>query len=90
MAKKKKKIEYSKIIMAVILIYGIANGVIYNIAMLQGNGSADPTLAVQCVITIIGAFVSYCIYQFGCKNSRNRYHVDENGEPWKEKLSDED
>lgn len=86
---KKKKIEYSKIIMAIILVYGISNGVMYHVEILMGF-SPDPALAVQSVITIIGAFVSYTIYSFGCKNSRNRYHVDENGEPWKEKLSDDE
>lgn len=86
---KKKKKEYSKIIMAVILIYGISNGVMYHIEVLKGY-QPDPALAVQSIITIIGAFCSYVIYSWGCKNSRNKYSVDENGEPWKTKLEDDD
>lgn len=50
----------------------------------------DPALAVQSVITIIGAFISYILYSFGLKNSRNKYGVDENGQPWKIKNDDED
>lgn len=86
---KKKKTEYSKIIMGIILAYGILNGLMYHIEILLGF-QPDPALAVQSVITIIGAFLSYTVYSWGMKNSRNKYHVDENGEPWKEKLEDDE
>ena len=85
-----KKKEYSKIIMAIILIYGISNGVLYNIEVFMGF-EPDPALAVQSVVTIVGAFISYVLYQFGLKSSRNKYGIDADGQPFKKKIeSDED
>lgn len=85
-----KKKEYSKIIMAVILIYGISNGILYNIEVFMGF-EPDPALAVQSVVTIVGAFISYVLYQWGLKSSRNKYGIDADGQPFKEKIeSDED
>nr|DAF97068.1 MAG TPA: hypothetical protein [Siphoviridae sp. ctg6c78] len=89
MAKRTKKKECSKVVMAIILIYGISNGILYNIEVFMGL-DPDPALAVQSVITIIGAFISYILYSFGLKNSRNKYGVDENGQPWKIKNDDKD
>ena len=87
--KKKKKKDFSKVIMAIILIFGLANGVMYHIEILCGF-QPDPALAVQSVITIVGSFVSYVLYSFGLKNSRNKYGVDETGEPWKIKAYDDE
>ena len=87
MAKRTKKKEYSKIIVGIILAYGILNGLMYHVEVLMGF-EPDPELAVQSIITIIGAYFSYVTYSFCCKNSRNRYYVDENGVPRKEKLDD--
>ena len=50
----------------------------------------DPELAVQSVITIVGAFLSYVLYQFGLKSSRNKYGIDPDGQPFKTKINDED
>ena len=84
----KKKKEFSKVIMAIILIFGLANGVMYHFEILRGF-QPDPALAVQSVVTIVGSFVSYVLYSFGLKNSRNKYGVDETGEPWKTKLGND-
>ena len=85
----KKKKEFSKVIMAIILIFGLANGVMYHVEILRGF-QPDPALAVQGVVTIVGSFVSYVLYSFGLKNSRNKYGVDETGEPWKTKLGNDE
>ena len=85
---KKKKKEFSKVIMAIILIFGLANGAMYHVEILRGF-QPDPALAVQSVVTIVGSFVSYVLYSFGLKNSRNKYGVDETGEPWKIKLGND-
>ena len=87
-SKKKKKVEYSKIICAVIMIYGILTGVLYYAAVFD-NKTPDAQLATQSVITILGANLSYNFYQLGLKNSRNKYGVDENGQPFKEKIGDD-
>lgn len=89
MAKRTKKKEYSKIILAVILVYGISNGILYNIEVFMGF-EPDPELAVQSVVTIVGAFLSYVLYQFGLKSSRNKYGIDPDGQPFKTKINDED
>lgn len=91
MAKRtmKKKKEYSKVIMAVILIYGISNGILYNIEVFMGF-EPDPALAVQSVITIVGAFISYVLYQWGLKSSRNKYGIDADGQPFKEKIENDE
>ena len=68
---KKKKVEWSKLVCGLIILYGVANGVLYNIAVFKGL-QADPSLAIQSVITIIGAFVSYVLYNAALKISLNK------------------
>ena len=83
----KKKFEWSKLWMALIVLYGIGNGVVYWLAVFMDK-MADPTLAVQSVVTIIGSFVSYLMYQFGLKNSRNKFGVDSDGNPYKQNIEE--
>lgn len=85
--KKNNKFEWSKLWMALIVLYGIGCGVAYYAAVFIDK-PVDPSLAIQAVVTIIGAFLSYLIYQFGCKNSRNRYGVDSEGVPFKQRVED--
>ena len=68
---KKKKVEWSKLVCGLIILYGVANGVLYNIAVFKGL-QADPSFAIQSVITIIGAFVSYVLYNAALKISLNK------------------
>ena len=67
----KKKKEWSKVVCALIILYGVANGVLYNIAVFKGL-QADPALAIQSVVTIIGAFFSYVLYNAALKISLNK------------------
>lgn len=83
----KKKAEWSKLWMALIVIYGIGCGITYYVAVFMDK-MADPALAIQAVITIIGSFISYLTYQFGLKNSRNKYGVDSEGTPYRQNLGD--
>lgn len=92
-----KKVEFSKllcgIIAAVIGIVAIYSIISYNtlmkLAIRTGSMVApDPALAEICVGTVLGAFLSYCLYQFGLKNSRNKYGIDEQGQPYREKIKD--
>ena len=50
----------------------------------------DATLAVTSVTTVLGALMSYLLYQAGLKNSRNKYGIDSDGQPFKKLPSDED
>ena len=68
---KKKKVAWSKLVCGLIILYGVATGVLYNIAVFKGL-QADPSLAIQSVITIIGAFVSYVLYNAALKISLNK------------------
>ena len=89
-----KKVEFSK------LLCGIIAGVIGTVAVYSilrynsltelaiESGSPtlpDPTLPVTCVTVLLASFLSYCLYQFGLKNSRNKYGIDEHGQPYREK-----
>ena len=85
--KNKSKFEWSKLFCALIVIYGMANGVMYHVEVMMDK-MPDASLAVQCVVTIVGGFLSYLLYQFGLKNSRNKYGVDSEGQPFKEQMHD--
>lgn len=82
---KKKKFEWSKFVCALIVLYGIANGVVYNIAVFMDK-MPDSSLAVQSIITIVGGYMSYLLYQFGLKNSRNKFGIDSEGNPYKQNV----
>lgn len=83
----KKKFEWSKIMCALIVLYGIANGVVYNVAVFMDK-TPDSALAVQSVTTIIGGYMSYLLYQFGLKNSRNKFGIDSEGNPYVQKFDE--
>lgn len=82
-----KKPEWSKIVCGVLVVYGIVNGMLYNIAVFADK-CPDSALAVQSVTTIIGGYMSYLLYQFGLKNSRNKFGIDEDGNPYRESISE--
>lgn len=96
----KKKFEFSKLITLLVIlifaIYGVWVGIEYyalaKLAIQLNSIMPESTLAVVCVTTILGAVLSYCLYQWGLKNSRNKYGVDPEGTPFvmKNMLSDED
>ena len=86
--KTKPKREFSKILTAIVLAVGILNLLAYHVAVFYAisRGSMilpDASLGTQTVITILGGLLSYCLYQFGLKNSRNKYGIDEEGHPYK-------
>lgn len=81
------KVEWSKIMCGLIVLYGVANGIIYYIAIFMDK-MPDSALAVQSVITIIGGYMSYLLYQFGLKNSRNKFGIDSEGNPYQQTIGD--
>ena len=96
--KKKHKIECSKLLSGIVIItfglYGVWCGIQYyslaKIAIENNTVMPDPILAVTCVTTVIAALLSYCLYQFGLKNSRNKYGISEDGEPYNKTISIEE
>ena len=85
----KRKFEWSKFACGLIVLYGVANGILYNIAVFMDK-MPDPALAVQSITTIIGGYMSYLLYQFGLKNSRNKFGIDGEGNPYKQKMSEDE
>lgn len=84
----KPKREFSQILAAVVLATGILNLVAYHVEVLYAISRdsmtlPDASIGTQTIITILGGFLSYCLYQFGLKNSRNKYGIDEEGHPYK-------
>lgn len=91
-----KKVEWSKKFCAAIAlsfgIYGIWCGVEYyklcKMAIELNSTMPDVTLAVVSVSTVIASLISYLLYQAGLKNSRNKYGIDADGQPFKTKIED--
>ena len=92
---KKKIIEWSKLLSGIVIgifggfslwsiykYYSLTEQAILAGAMLL----PDPTIAVTCITVVIGALLSYFLYQFGLKNSRNKYGVDSEGQPYQQKV----
>ena len=46
----------------------------------------DATLAVTAMSVVVGALLSYLLYQMGLKNSRNKYGIGDDGQPFKSKV----
>lgn len=97
----KKKIEFSKVltVAVVAILTGVAIWSIIEYYMLAKLAIInccmtlpDSTIAITCITTIFGALISYCLYQFGLKNSRNKFGVDCEGQPFKiaNSYTDED
>lgn len=94
-----KKFEFSKIItlltILIFTLYGVWSGIEYyslaKLAIETNSIMPDSTLATTCVTTILGAVLAYCLYQWGLKNSRNKYGIDAEGQPFKQEayFSDE-
>lgn len=93
--KKKKKIEWSKLLCGIIAFgFGVfalwCGAKYYDLIALAIETNAevlpDVTLAVTAMSVVIGALLSYLLYQMGLKNSRNKYGIDETGQPFKTKF----
>lgn len=86
-----KKTEFSKIICVIVSAIFVLIGcwMIYEyyalVRLAIENGSdvvPDVTLPVTGITSILVPFISYLIYQFKLKNSRNKYGINENGVPY--------
>lgn len=88
---KLKTKEFSKIafviVAAIIFIVAIYSVIDYYILcrLAINTGSTtipDCALPVASVGSLLLLYLQYCLYQFGLKNSRNKYKVDEKGIPF--------
>lgn len=95
----KKKIEFSRIfalaIAGLFAAYSIRaiERYYYLCELAISEESAvvpDASIATTCISMVIGALMSYLLYQAGLKNSRNKYGIDADGQPFKTKTEDPD
>lgn len=87
----KKKIEFSKLIcsatsvglfvVGVWMVWKYYSLIEYAIQM-ESVSTPDASLPIAGITFIIAPIISYLTYQWGLKNSRNKYGVDENGQPY--------
>lgn len=89
--RKKKKIEYSKLICGLIsfAFFLLSIWIMWRYYQLveaaissDSSVSPDVSLPVAGISFIIAPLISYLTYQWGLKNSRNKYGVDEDGQPY--------
>ena len=57
------------------------------LAIIYNATPPDATLPVSLVTGVLAGLISYCLYQFGLKNSRNKYGIREDGEPYREVIN---
>lgn len=86
--KPKKKREFKKIVLLLVVIgaFGCV-GLSYLLALL-GNGQTNAEIAVAMVYAVIGAVAAYCTANTVEKNSRNKYGIDSDGVPFSQKKQD--
>ena len=82
------KTEFSKFIVITAVVIALANLGLYWLAIFMGF-DPDSNVPISAMVQIFGAILSYCLYQLGLKNSRNKYGIDENGQPFKEKNEED-
>ena len=75
----RKKTEFKKVVLAIILIACFCFVLWSYLLATFGNMAVNEGIANALIYTVVGAYVSYVLASFGEKNSRNKYEVDENG-----------
>ena len=89
---QKKKLEFSKAACTVAFVVLLLLGVwmvlrYYSLVQLAIASGADvlpdASLPIAGISFILAPLISYLLYQLGLKNSRNKYGVDESGQPYK-------
>ena len=85
---QKHKREFSKALAAVIVAFGMLTVVAYYAAVFSDH-MVDAAVAVAGISQIIGGGFAYLLYQLGLKNSRNKYGIDADGQPYEMKQEDE-
>lgn len=89
--KKKKKIEFSKVACCIAFIVFLVLGVwmvlkyyslVQSAIELGADVMPDASLPIAGISFILAPLVSYLLYQGNLKNSRNKYGVDADGEPY--------
>lgn len=74
------------------LIIFCAIGVVASYILAFVGKDINEAVTISLITTIMGSCLSYFIYQFKLKDSRNRHHVDKDGIPFEniEKENEDD
>ena len=73
--------EFSKQLIVVLIAFCML-GIIASYTLAFDGKSTNDTVTVALITTIMGSCVSYLIYTYKLKDSRNRHKVDVNGIPF--------
>lgn len=92
-----KKQEFSKLLCGIASVGLACVGIwmiwryyyLVELAVEMGSSSLpDASLPIAGITSIIVPIISYLSYQFSLKNSRNKYKVDENGNPFSSEVTE--
>lgn len=95
----KPRREFSKCVCTVISVILVLVGIwmiwryfqLVELAIHQDSSALpDAALPIAGITAIVAPFVSYLLYQAGLKNSRNKYGVDADGQPFRKTLDGTD
>ena len=79
-AQKKRRLSFSKIVVLWVLILTTAS-VIASYTLSAFDKQTVESLSMTLITALAASIVTYCIKSLGEKASRNKYHLDENGNP---------
>lgn len=79
-AQKKRRLSFSKIVVLWVLILTTAS-VIASYALSAFDKQTVESLSMTLITALAASIVTYCIKSLGEKASRNKYRLDENGNP---------
>lgn len=95
--KKCHKLEFSKAACSAAFLVFLLLGIwmvyryysLVKLAIVSGSGVLpDAALPIAGISFILAPLISYLMYQAGLKTSRNKYGVDESGQPFKRNMEE--
>lgn len=76
---KKRKTEFKKIILLIVIIFCMVCVLWSFILASVGSYEVNDNLASTMFVSVVGTYVSYVLASYAEKNSRNKYNIDEYG-----------
>ena len=82
MSKQKHKMEFSKKLTLSLIIFGCGIIITSFVLVFMEKKSSNEAVTLAVITQIVVTSLSYLLYQYKLKESRNMYGVDENGVPF--------